>query len=141
MISLFTCLKCKAAFSVSEGPGNNLLKETMRCPTDGCVGSLKLSSRTNIKLGFEAPKVSALELYQATLGAGLPEEKKCSPAAMKKLLTGAKITSVHIEDAPAEERSILFSLTLSNKKVVHLATSSLGATIYKVTDHGTRSHR
>jgi len=139
MTALFTCSKCKTAYSVSsEGPGRYLLKKTMRCPTNCCDGKLKFSSRTNIKLGFEAVKISALELYQAILGAGLPEEKKCSSKDMRKILVGAKITAAHIDEVPGVERSLLFSLTLNNKKVVHLATSSLGATIYKITEvsHG-----
>ena len=136
------CTKCKVVFSVAdEEPSRPLLKKSMRCPTNCCEGKLKLSSQTNIKIGFEAIKISAVELYQATLGAGLPKEKKCAPAVMKKLLIGAKITAVHIEEAPVAERSLLLSITLGNKKVVHLATSSLGATIYKVTDHGTGNHR
>lgn len=150
MISLFTCSKCKTAFSVSdEDPSRDLLKKTMRCPVEGCTGKLRLSSRTNIKLGFETIKISAVELYQATLGAGLPKEKKCSPAAMKKLLTGAKIVAVHLEEAPSAERSLLLSLTvikgstrgLGRAKVIHLASSTKGATIYKVTDYGTRRTR
>ena len=141
MISVFTCSKCAASFAVNdEEPSRSLLKKVMRCPIEGCVGRLRVTAKTNMKLGFEATKISAVELYQATLGAGLPKEKKCSPAAMKKLLVGAKITSLRIEESAAADRSLLFSLTLDRGKVVHLATSARGATIYKVTDHGTGNH-
>lgn len=81
--------------------------------------------------------MSALELYQATLGAGLPSEKKCSPASMKKLLAGATILSASLDKAPSPDRSIVLSLKIRSGKVVreiHLASSTHGATIYKVTE-------
>jgi hypothetical protein len=143
-VHVFTCSrkKCRAAYSVSEEDAHlSLLKSGTRCPVEECTGKLRETMSTNVKTITGVTAISALELYQATRGAGLPKEKRCSPEAMKKILVGAKITAVHLDKAPVEERSILFSLTLSNKKVVHLATSSLGATIYKVTDHGTGNHR
>ena len=136
MTSLYTCRKCRTVFSVSALDSNaHLLKKSMRCPrAKPCDGRIFHSATTNIPPDFAVVSVDALELYQATMGMGLPKERKCTPAVLEKVLVGAKIKSVHVEAVPATSRSLIFSITLDNGKVVHLAASTKGAAVYRITE-------
>lgn len=135
----FRCPKCENSFMVrSDDPDRHLLKASgsMRCPNfKECGGRLvHRSFKKGPTLIKNARNVTALELYQAAAGVGLPEERKCSPKDLKKLMLGSRITAVHLEDHPDPKKSIVMSLTLDNGKTVYLTTSVKGATIYKVTD-------
>lgn len=135
MFRIFLCKKCKTSFSVSAlDPEAHLLKKIMRCPNaDDCKGKLREYAQTNIGMA-NSPKVTALTLYQASLGVGMPQERICGSQDMRTLLVGAKIQNVHLEDSPDPKRSIIYSISLNSGRVVHLSTSVKGATIYKVTE-------
>jgi hypothetical protein len=138
---LFTCRKCKLFIMVpADDTSGHLLKKRMRCPNwVTCKSSIYENATTNIApVGGQTHLLSAIQLYQSTMGTGLPEERNCGPKDIKKLMTGAKITAVQLGDAPTANRSLIHSITLDNGKVLHLAPSTKGATIFKVTEdrHG-----
>jgi len=136
MNSVYVCRKCKAAFTVPVlDPQAHLMKKSMRCPhSDICGGKIHLTTKTNIKLAFPSTPMGALELYQASLGVGVPKERRCSPTDIKKALVGAKIVDIKTDPAGDPKRTIIYSLTLDSGKVIHFAHSTKGATIFKVTD-------
>ncbi len=137
---LFTCRKCSRAYAVPALDANlRLLKSRMRCPNwMTCKGSIYRGAETNVKPSFHVVMLSAIELYQASMGTGLPEERKCGPKDLKKIMVGSKITEVQLGDAPAANRSLIHSITLDNGKVLHLAPSTKGASVFKITEvrHG-----
>lgn len=136
----YRCPKCKNSFLVrSDDEDRRLLKDRgMRCPNHAeCQGHIIKRAFTNNMMGKTIDKarwVTAVQLYQAAAGIGLPEERKCSPKDIRKLMTGSRITSVHVEDAPDPKKSILMSMSLDNGKTIFVSTSTKGAIIYKVTD-------
>jgi hypothetical protein len=132
---IYSCKKCRCAFVVSGSDENlKLLQPSMRCPNAmSCEGKIRVYATTNMDFK-EAIRISALHLYQASMGAGLPKEKKCSPQEVKKLLVGSTIAEVELQNCPDPKRSIILSLTLNNGKVLHFASSTKGATIFKITE-------
>ena len=136
----YRCPKCDHSYFVDmDDPDRHLLKKTMRCPNFGsCTGKIveRGFNQTTCPTGQidNTRKVTALELYQACLGVGLANERKCSPKDIEKLLVGSRIVKTHIEKAPDPQRCLLLSLTLDNGKVVHVSSSTKGAIVYKVTE-------
>lgn len=132
---LYFCKVCRIEYSVSVIDSHiDLLKKRMRCPSfDTCGGYLRLGAETNMKSNTIA--IDAMSLYQASMGVGLPSEKKyCSPIYLRKLMTGKKIKAVTLLSAGDSKRSIIVSIQLDNDKIIYLASSTKGATVYKVTD-------
>lgn len=136
MFQFYICKACKVPFAVSIVDGDkHLLKNSMRCPNSAqCQGKIRLTEQKKVSMQEPVRHVKARDLYAACLGMGLPHERKCGPKNLRKMLVGAKIADVHLEVAPDPSRSIIHSLTLDNGQVVHLAMSSKGATIFKVTN-------
>lgn len=133
----YRCPKCEHSYFVSStDQDKHLLKKGMRCPNfRECGGFLAQRAwKTNTPPVPKARKVTAIELYQAAAGIGLPEERKCSPKDIRKLMLGSKITSIHLENAPDPKKSILMSMTLDSGKTVYVTASTKGAIVYKVTD-------
>lgn len=135
----YRCPKCTNSFLVkSDDPDRHLLTKSrsMRCPNYlECQGHLILRAFTkNTRTIDKARWVTALELYQAAAGIGLPGERKCSVKDVTKLLVGARITAIHVENAPDPKKSILMSMTLDGGQTLHVTSSTKGAIIYKVTN-------
>ncbi len=136
MNRLFTCKKCSSAYLVPVvDPQGHLLKKRMHCPNwVTCRGSIYENAQTDIKPSFPVSSLSAIQLWQATMGTGLPQERNCGPKDLKKLMVGAKILEIQLGDAPITNRSLIHSITLDNGKVIHLAASTKGPTVFKVTE-------
>lgn len=133
----YRCVKCKCSFFVDTADKNiHLLKPTMRCPNfRSCAGTIRYKAKWPQSGKIEkGRRISAIELYQASAGVGLPEEQRCSPNDMTKLMVGTRIKAVHLEKTSDPKKSVLMSMTLENGKVVHVTTSTRGALIYKVTE-------
>jgi hypothetical protein len=136
---LWYCTKCKCSFVVPvEDKNNHLLKKGMRCPNAiECKG--KISPKDWGKVAFgrleNFQRVSAVELFQASAGVGLPKERNCRPDDIRKLLMGARIVNVHLSPATDPKKSLLFSLTVESGKTIHVATSTSGPIVYKVTEN------
>ncbi len=126
----YRCRKCSAAYAVSSADKDlHLLYRKLPCTTTGCKWFLTKTSVIEKK-----PKViTAVALFSALGGAGLPEEK--AAAALKQIKTcfvGAKVKSVSGDSHAG--RTILRSISFDNGLTMHLATSTKGATIFKVTE-------
>ena len=135
MLRIYTCKKCRSVYVVSEKDQHiELLKKIMRCPNaQRCAGKIRVYANSNIPVSGSL-KVTAVHLYQASMGAGLPDERRCSPKEVRQMLLGATVTGAELEAAPDPHRSLLLSMTLSTGKTLHIASSTKGATIYKVTE-------
>jgi hypothetical protein len=133
-VRIYICKGCSAAFVVPDSdPNAHLLKKSMRCPNhEACGGKVKIYAAGNIKVKG-SQHISALQLFQASFGAGLPNEKRCGPKDLRKLLLGSTITEVDLKASSDPQRSLIISLTLGTK-VIHFASSTLGATVFKVTE-------
>lgn len=135
----YRCPKCKTSFLVRmDDPDKHLLKKSMRCPNfvtcEGRINHRIFTTSTSIIQN--ARWVTAIELFQAAAGIGLPEERQCSVTDVRKTMLGARISAVHLEKAPDPKKSLLLSLTLDNGKVIHVSSSTKGAIVYKVTEVG-----
>lgn len=138
----YRCTKCKKSYLVDiNAPGHrgDLLKKSMRCPdSKTCSGNIRLRA-WNDSSELELKKwglmwVTAIDLFQAVAGLGLAAERKCSPNELKKLMTGSRIMSLELAKSHDPQKSILTSLQLDNGKVIHFASSTMGAIVYKVTE-------
>jgi len=104
-------------------------KVKVPCPVTWCPGYM-----TRRKRGPKsAVYMKAKELFLLTMGRGALEERECNADVLSKLLVGSVISSVDLVDMGEKNRSIVNSLTLKGGRTVHFATSTQGATIYKVT--------
>jgi hypothetical protein len=135
----YFCSKCKNSFLVKGDDAEvHLLNKQMRCPNfHTCDGKIRQRViHKNLPSGVvdKARWIKALHLYQASLGIGFPEERKCSPKHLTQLLVGSRIKTVNLDNAPDPKKSIILSISLDNGKVVHIGTSTKGAIIYKVTE-------
>lgn len=138
LVRYYGCKKCGAQFIVpSIDPDIGLLKTRMRCPSS-CGGTVRLRAETNIRMKQPVQQVTALHLYQAVMGVGLPQERRCGPGDVTKVLVGSRIKAIDIVEAPDPRRSIVNSITLEDGRVVYLASSTKGATVYRITEeiHG-----
>lgn len=133
---LYRCDQCPAKYSVSKTDGDiQILTQTLRCPVAKCKGTLKAGAWTT--KGSAPRHMTAKDLYTAASGMGLPEETKCSPKDIRKLMIGKTIEELTIGPASNRMRSTLMAITLEGGIAVHLAPSPNGVTIYKVTrPHG-----
>lgn len=129
---IFQCSKCKVTYSVSSKDSDlHLLRGEVCCPNHPCKGKIVEIAKTNAKV--RAVKVRAVELYQAHQ-MGFASERKCGPKELAKILTGAKVLSVDIDKSQDPNKSIIRSLTLEGGKTIHLAPSTLGVVVLKVTE-------
>lgn len=131
----YKCPKCKRSFFVKEqDPQLHLLKKSMRCPNYiRCKGHIANKSWTKAGEIRNWKWASAIELYQASAGLGFESERDCSPDTIKEFITGARIVASEVIETGDPKKSVLLSLTLDNGKTIHLASSTTGAVIYKIT--------
>jgi hypothetical protein len=126
----FRCGKCKTGFKVMVSLEEaTLLGTRPRCPVDGCKGRMSPGDPKE-----KDQIISGIDLYIAVSGQGLPEEKR--EAGIMKLLSslkGKRIVSLKLKRA-GDVRSIIESLTIEGGKTFHFASSTKGATIFKVTE-------
>lgn len=132
----YRCLKCERSFFVrSDDEYRHLLKKSMRCPNFvRCKGKITRRSWNSADEIRNYQWTTALELFQASAGLGLKSERDCAPETLKRLMIGSKIMATEIQDAGDPQKSILMSITLDNGKVFHMASSTMGAVVYKVTE-------
>jgi hypothetical protein len=133
LCSYLQCSKCKLAYAINNADrASSLLVGFLPCTTSGCRGRLK---KTNCVV-VSARLIDAGDLYVALGGGGLPEERSLAdPKHVKLLFEGRKILALELEHASGM-RSFIRSITLDNGVVMHLAASTQGATIFKVTGGG-----
>jgi hypothetical protein len=123
--------RCGARFTVLEtDPNKHLVPDRFKCWAKGC--RYYVNRDDSLDRGLVA---QAIMLYQVLSGLGSEDEKKCGPADVRKMMLGKKVVAVSVEPAPDKHRSFITNLTLEDGKTLHLAPSTRGVTIYKVT-HG-----
>lgn len=138
------CARCKECYEINPlDPKRELLASNgMRCPKfDICGGYLQHrgQKRINVVKDWKVHQVKAHDLWLATQGFGMVGERKCSPARLLQLMTSRIIAGAELEPAGpgGSMRAIIKTLSVHTDKglkVLHFASSSKGATIYKVTD-------
>lgn len=127
----FKCRICHVTYIVNKLDVNiGLLKGDMPCPIDKCPGLLFKSKTANGII------ISALALFKALGGAGLPEEscKGLEPRDIVSIFLGKNLVRIDAIKSSQSDTPIIRSLTFSNGKTMHLASSTRGATVYKITE-------
>lgn len=132
---VYYCEKCREGYLVLQtDPELHLLKKSMRCPNASVCESKQAQRRKEDVPVEKFGKITARQFFQACMGVGLPGERKCGLDEVTELLVGANIVGLQLEPAPDPNRSIIKAIELDNGKVIHVASSPLGATFYKVTN-------
>lgn len=130
LFAYFRCRKCLKSYAVNGLDKDlTLLDRKLPCTTTGCKGFLRKVGA----LDKVPPTITALALFSALGGAGLPQER--AAAALKTIRTkfvGAKIKGISGDSHAG--RTIVRSISFDNGLTMHLATSTKGATIFKVTE-------
>jgi len=133
MFIKYECDVCGLSYEVSRLDKElHLLSIRMPCPGFECDGGVQVVNETS-----EPPKkLTSRVLYEACMGRGFPEERRCSPEVLENLLVNSYITSVKLRSVEVDEdRSIIESMTVDNGELrltIHFAMSNHGATVYKV---------
>jgi len=127
----YVCDHCRKVFKAAGyGKNANLLTVWINCP--GCRSEITLMEYEPAL--FQVINLSPEELFKASQGNGLPDEKVLTESNITRILTDGKIVAVELED-PTEQRVILNSLTVKyeNKTIrLHLGSSNRGAALYKI---------
>lgn len=138
MFVYYSC-KCGNAYKVNKTDKDlGLLTLRMRCPADysKCSG-LEIQDSDNA----EGVHFTARELFTLCSGRGTEKERQCSPYALRDLLIGGRINDIQLAVSNSDpNRSIIdtmligidFASEKSRGVAVYFATSTQGATIYKI---------
>lgn len=137
MILYVHCSKCANSFAVSSlDPDLRLLAKPLPCTDSECKGTLKKVKNPS----EEQCKISALKLFQAAGGGGMPSERSaCTDKQLKTVLVGKVIKAVVLENY--NSRVLVKSITLEGGKQIHFASSTKGAVVFKVTEKKNASSR
>lgn len=142
MITL-ACLRCRLALRLSGdhqemdflvGMRSEWYPDRYPCPTSGCGSTMTLTDVIDDK-DLELLKIHDLnpqEAFQALHGMGLPKERECSADSVLTTIVGRTIRSVDIQDLTGANRAIVHSITLDDGMRIYLASSPLGAVVYRV---------
>lgn len=114
---------------------------TYACPWCGEQAELVDTVSPQALDKLQLADVSPLEAVAALNGLGLPDERECSPAAVRLLLEGATITSVQTRTIRNSHRCVVDHLVLVDGTRVYLAASSYGATVYRISRPGSYAER
>lgn len=128
----FGCPECKKGYCIAAvDPDKYLLLEGKTpCPNEGCTGTLVKAKKDFCKKPVYS---SALALFKQAMGRGSVEEQRCSAAELELTFINDVIVRMDLEDLPGKDRCIVNRIYLVSGRVIHLASSTMGATIYKVT--------
>ncbi len=102
------------------------------CPRCGSMMSLFENVDTQSIPQLDIVDVTPQEALAAFSGLGLPSEQDCSAAAVEKALNGATVARVVVRQIRNSHRSIVDFIELEGGTRVYLASSSLGATVYRI---------
>ena len=107
------------------------LRQRERCSC-GEPSSLLENIDSKSLQALDIVNVTPQEALAAFSGLGLPSERDCSAAAVEKILVGAKVTRVAVHQIRNSHRSIVDFIELEDGTRLYLASSSLGATVYRI---------
>ena len=142
----FACSKCPAGYLVHGTlfkiqellVANPMWREKNKgCPLCGEV--LLLGTPKLREPHRKWRRIEVEEFFKALCGFGLPEELDCTPKAVAALIQVNPIIGIDMA-AASSERTVVYSINLSNGMLLHLASSPEGPCIYKITrtQHGNR---
>ncbi len=142
MITL-VCLRCRLALRLSGdhdemdyliGMKSDWYPDRYPCPRSSCHGTMTLTD-TIASVDLEQLEIYDLnpqEAFQAMHGMGLPVERSCDIDTVRSVLSGHSITSMDLQGLPGTNRTVIHSLTLADGTRVYLASSPLGAVVYRI---------
>lgn len=143
----FVCSNCPAGYQISGTwfKIQELLVAHPRwqdhakeCPLCGGVLLFPTARPSpEIPIHREWRKLDVEEFFRALCGFGLPEELGCTPEAVSALMQVNPIIGMDMA-AAGGDRSVVYSINLSNNLRLHLVSSPEGPCIYKITrsQHG-----
>ena len=115
----------------------HLLNLRMRCPGCGQAG-LEILDDSDLEKYGRLEIITAKSLFDASMGHGLPDQRSCSPDALKEIMLYGAITELDLQTSSANpHRSMISSMKVSKEGVeyqVYFATSTQGATVYKAVE-------
>jgi hypothetical protein len=136
------CHKCGTAYQISINPvelhlviklSDGKVPPYAPCPRK-CGGKILLSDTGLLPAQVrDVVVVTATELYQAVMGAGLPKERRVCKADLEKLLLRRKIVALDVEEH-SDASLYLHEIHLEGGAVVHLTSGAAGALVLKVTE-------
>lgn len=132
MFVYYTCDKCNLSYRVQKtDPELGLLTLKMPCPGVDCSEEVMITGTFG-----GAKLIKAQALWEACMGRGFPEDRFCSPQALKKLLLNGVISELDLVEASSDaDRSIINTMRVETTQgpdfVIHFGASSHGATIFK----------
>ena len=138
------CLKAVAIVDADQGPGMDLIEvsDVFACPwcNEGEMACRPILGR----VAWEHPEKFNLEsmgvgdFYRAVRGMGLPGEYGAALEAVTNLFRFGRIRAIEMEEVGQPERTLIhcihFTMPDGGRVGLHLGSSTLGATAYKITE-------
>lgn len=144
-MKFYGCDKCMTIVRVHGDPDSiqrlivehSLWKDGMPCVRSDCDammgGVTNPVAESALRQGWvNSLNLTAEEFFQALCGFGLPEEIGSDPEVVRALLLSAKVSDVSVH-ASSSGKTVLDRVDLDNGTSLHLAPSSRGAVVFKVT--------
>lgn len=144
----YACDQCLTVVRVHGPPedvrrlilDHSLWKDGRPCVHSSCDAKLYelTAEESEVAVNATTPGVirvlnlTAQEFFSAMCGYGLPDELGTSPEVVKALLLSSKIMDVSVGESPSG-RTVVYRLDLENGTSLHLASSSHGPSVFKVT--------
>lgn len=134
MMFNYVCDKDRVVFRVPKtDPNVSILPVLLKCPR--CEEHITVSATW--KKGCEILILSAEDFFRAANGLGLPDKEDASEARVQYLLREGQITLVVTKEA-SESRVLIERIHVKTPEdrryILHFASSTKGATIFKVTE-------
>lgn len=104
------------------------------CPGYGCDSTAEAVDAID-PAALQALSVHDLsphEAYAAFNGLGIPKERDCGPTAVKTLLMNQRIVGGDVQLIRGSNRSVIHNLEFDDGTVLYLASSTYGATVYRI---------
>lgn len=147
------CEKCSSALRVTPGkstddegeaveaedlvgPACEWYPDKYPCPKCGELGRLVEAVDPMVLPFLQITDVTPFEAFRALCGVGLPEEHDCGTTAVELLFTTKRVKSVETRPIRGSNRCILDSVEFEDGTRAHLASSSLGATVFRISKVG-----
>lgn len=131
MMFNYACDDCLTVYSVNGMDKSiNILPVVLECPK--CRKRINVTSKWESR--SEVMVMSAEALFRAANGLPLPDVESASEARVSHLLLNGKVVSAKLVPVD-QDRVVIESLTIqtnAHSNTLHFATSTKGATIYKV---------
>lgn len=144
----YACDSCLSVIRVTGDPeawqrlivDHTLWQDGLPCFYDGCgdklykIGSEEIPAVVNAASHnvFRTLDLTVEEFFRALCGYGLPEEVGRGPEVARALLLSSRVSDVSVRKSPSG-KAILDRLDLEDGTRLHLASSSHGPVVFKMT--------